>query len=244
MKKIVLITSITVCILTPLSAQADANYYLVRIYENEGEKTVDFKSWSTFTDKRATATGPELSFSYMPNKTWYTEVIASWYKYGANTLESNAWAWQNDFLLTRGQYPVDLALHTKLNRNNDTSRGIDVEFGPALQTEIGRFQVNANVFLYRTYRITPSDTIEMEYQWQGKYRWRPEFEFGVLGLGELGDWNHWSSVAQQSHRIGPILSGKYRLNDTQAIEYEASYVMGKLYARHVNVLSLRLQYAF
>lgn len=231
-----------------MPAQAGSGYYLVSIYENEGEKTIDFKSWSSFPENQATSTVPELGLSYMPNKTWYTEVYVSWAKRGASSLANSAWTWQNDFLLTHGQYPVDLALHTSLNKNADSSRGVDFEFGPVMQTEFGRIQTNANVFLERTYRVTPASRMQMKYQWQGKYRLRPELEFGLQGFGELGDWDNWSPRARQSHRAGPMVSGSFRLGNAtdskQVIEYEASYVMGKLNTRHAGVFSMRLQYAF
>ena len=250
MKKLVLVTSIstlTTLTMAPLPAMAGAGYYLVSIYENEGEKTIDFKSWSSFVDNRATTTVPELGISYMPNKTWYTELYASWFRRGAASLANSAWTWQNDFLLTHGQYPVDLALHTSLNKNTDSSRGTDFEFGPAMQTEFGRLQVNTNLFLERTFHTTPASSMQMKYQWQGKYRFRPEIEVGLQGFGELGDWDNWSSRAQQSHRAGPVLAGQYKISGAgkpQILRYEASYVMGKLNARHASVFSMRLQYAF
>ncbi|MFZ6657492.1 hypothetical protein [Undibacterium sp. TJN19] len=241
-------TACAACLLASAPAIAGSGYYLVSIYENEGEKTIDYKSWSSFVDNRPTSTVPELGLSYMPNKTWYTEIYASWFRRGAGSLANSAWAWQNDFLLTHGQYPVDVALHTNLNRNTDTSRGVDFEFGPAMQTEFGRVQVNANVFLERTYRTTPATSPQMKYQWQAKYRYHSGVELGLQGFGELGDWDNWSSKALQSHRAGPVLSGSFKLGDaasiSQVIKYEASYVMGKLNARHASVFSMRMQYAF
>lgn len=248
MKKFALRATFSLCILSAMPAQAGSGYYLVSIYENEGEKTIDFKTWSSFVDNRPTSTAPDLGFSYMPNKTWYTEVYATWFRRGAGSLANSAWTWQNDFLLTHGQYDVDVALHTSLNKNTDSSRGVDFEFGPAMQTGFGRVQINTNLFLERTYRTSPATRMQMKYQWQTKYRYRPELEFGLQGFGELGDWDNWSALAQQSHRAGPMVSGSFKLGNAadskQAIRYEASYVVGKLNARHAGVFSMRLQYAF
>lgn len=248
MKKLVLPAILASAFFAALPAWAGSGYYLVSLYENEGEKTIDFKSWSSFSDNRATTTVPDLGVSYMPNKTWYTEVYANWSKRGASALSASAWTWQNDFLLTHGQYPVDLALHTSLNKNTDTSRGVDFEFGPAMQTDFDRLQVNANVFFERSYRSSQVSSMQMKYQWQGKYRWRPALEFGLLGFGELGSWSNWSSRAQQAHRLGPVISGSFRpgggSNDKTVIRYDVSCVSGKLNNRHASVVSMRLQYAF
>ncbi|MFZ6758359.1 hypothetical protein ACO0K9_14210 [Undibacterium sp. Ji50W] len=251
MKKIALPVIFASTFLAALPARAGSGYYLVSLYENEGEKTIDFKSWSSFADNRATSTVPELGVSYMPNKTWYTELSANWSKHGASAWETSAWTWQNDFLLTHGQYPLDLALHTNLNKNTDSSSGVDFEFGPAMQTDFDRLQVNANVFFERTYRSSQVSSTQMKYQWQGKYRWHPALEFGVLGFGELGSWSNWSAGAKQSHRMGPVISGSFRPGDggndssnKTAVRYDVSYVSGKINAHHASVFSMRLQYAF
>lgn len=225
-------------------AYAGAGYYLVSVYENEGEKALDFKSWSSFMSGKPRISAPEFGISYMPDKRWYTELYATWLKREGSAMQAHAWTWQNDYLLTQGQYPFDLALHTNLEKYHDSSRGTSFEFGPVLQTEFGRLQVNANLFFERSYRVTQATSMQMKYQWQTRYRWRPALEFGLQGFGELGDWNNWAPVAQQSHRIGPVLAGALPAGDGRTFRYEAAYFGGKLFARPAHVFSVRLQYAF
>lgn len=221
-------------------ASAGPGYYLVSIYEDEGELALNYRSWLTTETGRPRLFSPSLSLAYMPNKRWYTEAGVSWFKREGKAIESSSWNWQNDYLLTQGQYSFDLALHTNLQRYNDRDRGVALEFGPAWQTDFGRLQVNANLFLERSYGSRQSNRMQMKYQWQSKYRWRPAFAFGLQGFGELGDWDDWAPLKKQSHRIGPVVFGSLG----HALKYEAAFLTGKLAARPAHLFNLRLEYEF
>ncbi|MDE2427555.1 MAG: hypothetical protein KGM99_02435 [Burkholderiales bacterium] len=225
-------------------AQAGSGYYLVSVYENAGEKTLDFKSWTSLNNNQSSTTAPEIGFGYMPDTRWYTELYGTWIRHGADHLQANSLTWQNDYLLTQGDYPFDLALHTHLEHYSDTSRGLGFEFGPALQTDVGRVQLNGNVFFERSYRSEQSSSMQMKYQWQAKYRWKPALAFGLQGFGELGTWNHWLPTARQSHRIGPVMSGDLPIADRQTLRYEIAWFSGKLSGHPAHVLSMRMQLAF
>ena len=173
---------------------------------------------------------------------WYTELYAS-YIGSHSDINLDTWNWQNDYLLTQGQYPFDLALHTNLARAHNPGDGYTLEIGPALQTEVGRLQLNANLFFERVFHADDNGTTQLQYQWQAKYRWNALLETGVQGFGELGDWNHWVRE-RQSHRAGPVLSGALPVGPSQAFKYQLAYLRGSIYGSHGNMLSLRLQYVF
>jgi hypothetical protein len=243
MKKIIFIFASSLTI-AQAQAAAEPGYYLVTTYEDEGAKTLDFKLWDVNVPRSKAVYSPEIGFGYGVTKRWYTEFSASTiHTDSGGTVPSNL-DWQNDFMLTQGQYPVDLALHTTIKRHHDTTRGLGFEFGPVMQTEFGRTQVNMNIFFERNYRSDVPDPMQMKYQLQVKYRWRPMLEFGVQGFGELGKWDHWASHETQSHRIGPMISGTLPLGETQAFKYEAAYFVGSIFTRHAHVFSMRAQYEF
>lgn len=227
------------------AAAADPGYYLVSVYENEGEKSIDFRYWTVKFPGSPEVRWPELGFSYGVTKRWTTEVFASYIgsrKMGTRISTLN---WQNDYLLTQGQYPFDLAVHTNLISYREAGAGYALEAGPVVQTEVGRTQLNANVFLDRSYHGTERSRAQMKYQWQAKYRWKPGFQFGVQGFGELGDWDHWAPHGKQSHRAGPVISGTLPLGSgTQALKYQVAYLGGSIRGRHGKMLSMRLQYVF
>lgn len=155
-------------------------YYLVSVYENEGLATVDFKYWGVKKPNSAPVHWPEVGFGYGVTKRWYTELYASYVGSAGVPYALSDINWQNDYLLTQGQYPFDLALHTNLKWFNNPADGHFLEWGPALQTELGaRTQLNANVFFERTFnaQVNPSasNATQLKYQWQVKHRWLREF---------------------------------------------------------------------
>lgn len=242
MKKIVLLTFLLLIAHAP--AWASTGYYLVSTYGEEGEKTVDFKFWNVKTPDAPATRSPEIGFGYGVTKRWFSELYLTYSsdeKSGTNFSGAN---WQNDYLLTQGQYPFDLALHTNIERFRDGNRGYGVEFGPVLQTEFGKTQLNLNLFFERNYRAEQANAMQMKYQWQLKYRAQPTLAFGLQGFGELGEWNHWDARDQQSHRIGPAVFGMLPLAESKELKFEAAYFFGSVSAVHANTFSMRVQYEF
>jgi hypothetical protein len=146
--------------------------------------------------------------------------------------------------LTQGQFPIDVAIHATLIKNAHSEDGYVLETGPVLQTDIGRTQLNFNVFFDRTFNATVSSPTQLKYQWQIKRRWKPALQFGLQGFGELGEWNHWAPRDEQSHRAGPALFGSLPLGNGQTLLYQAAILFGSTYGQNGNMFSMRVQYAF
>lgn len=242
MKRILALASMALFV--QQQAAAGTGYYLVSTYPNEGQRTVDFKYWNAKPSGRPPRSSPEIGLGYNVTSRWYTELTAEWFKLSPHSHHLAALEWQNDFMLTEGQYPFDLALHTNVERALDGSGEIGVEVGPVLQTEIGRTQLNLNLFLEREYRVPVSEPMQFKYQWQVKYRWIEKLQFGVQGFGELGEWNNWLPRGQQSHRAGPALFGTWILPGGHAWKYEAAYLIGTNSARNAKSVAMRIQYAY
>lgn len=223
---------------------ADPGYYLVTVYENEGEASIAFRYWTVKFPGSPEVRWPEIGVGYGMTKRWYTEVFASYIGSRREGTHISTLNWQNDYLLTQGQYPFDLAIHTQLISYRDPGAGYAVEAGPVLQTDIGRTQLNANVFLVRSYHGTERSRTQMKYQWQAKYRFKSGIHLGVQGFGELGDWDDWAPHRAQSHRIGPVIAGALPIGKTQALKYQLAYLSGSVYGKHGKMLSMRVQYVF
>lgn len=239
----VLAATLLAC-LHPAQARAETGYYLVSTYPDEGRRAVDFKYWAARPDGKAFQSAPEIGLAWNVNARWYTELTAAAFKYGAGPYKSSAIEWQNDFMLTQGQYPIDVALHTNVERATNGSGEIGLEIGPVLQTDFGRTQVNLNVFFQRELHGDEREPTELAYQWQLKYRWHEKLAFGVQGFGELGAWNDWLPRREQSHRVGPALFGSWRGADRHEWKYEAAYLVGTNSARNAKSVAMRIQYAF
>ena len=225
-------------------AFAGTGYYLVTTYPNEGQRAVDFKYWASTLDGVPLLAAPELGLAYNVSSRWYTELTVGGFRLGAGSTHLEAVEWQNDFMLTQGELPVDLAIHTNIERATDGSGALAIEYGPVLQTEVGRTQLNLNLFLQRALRTGQPQNTELVYQWQVKYRWREALQWGVQGFGEVGTWNDWLPRARQSHRAGPALSGTWQLAGKQELRYEAALLVGTNTAIHGKTFSTRIQYVF
>ena len=82
---------------------------------NEGARSVDFRHWSVKQNGAADVVWPEIGVGCGVSKRWATELLASYIGPSISSARLSSLNWQNDFLLTQGRYPVDVALHTNAN---------------------------------------------------------------------------------------------------------------------------------
>ncbi len=230
---------------TSSSVMADPGYYLVSVYENQGQASIDFRYWTVLATGRPAVVWPEIGIGYGVTKRWYTEFYASYIGSAETTTQISSMNWQNDYLLTQGQFDFDVALHTNLIRNyGPYYDAYSFEFGPAIQTDIGRVQLNTNLIFEKFFDGAGPATPQLKYQFQAKYRVNEKFHFGVQGFGELGDWNNWAPAGSQSHRAGPMVSGTLPLGNQQALRYDMAFLYGNTNGRRGDMFSMRVQMLF
>jgi hypothetical protein len=210
-----------------------------------GEREIDFKMGSA----RKTATDPEaaasLGFGYGVNDVWFTELYAKYKQANGQPTAYDAVEWENKFQLTEtGKYPVDVGLLVELERPKDRSEGYEMKFGLLGQTEFGKLQLNGNLLVEHHYRSVGGDPQELGYQWQAKYRWKKELEFGLQGMGEVGRWDKWDDAASQNHRVGPAIFGKFGLGGRQAVSYNAALLIGASKAAPDRTLRMQVEFEF
>ena len=218
-------------------------YYVVTVYDDPGVRTIDFRYWTVRADASSTTiVWPEAGFGWNVNGRWYTELFASWIDSSRFASRLETLNWQNDVLLTQGQYPFDLAVHTQLVRPQNPASGWALEIGPVLQTDIDRTQLNLNVFFQRGFKSLDGPT-ELAYQWQVRHRWQRWLHVGAQGFGEVGTWNQWLPQDQQSHRAGPALFGSFAI-DPGKLNWQAAYLLGKTNGRRGQMFTARVKYDF
>jgi len=227
------------------NAFADPDNYVHMPNVEYGEKEIDIKFGTVKDVNGERASAASLGFGYSPTQYWATELYVKYNRESGNGTRFDAIEWENKFLLTEtGKYPVDVAFLTEIERPQDRAEGYEFKFGPLLQTEFGKTQLNANLLFARHYRSdTPSD-MEMSYELQAKYRWKPEFEFGVQRFGDLGKWNDWAPRSEQSHRFGPAIFGKVALGSHQAIKYNAALLFDTNSTTRSNTFRTQVEYEF
>jgi len=226
------------------AAHADPGYYVVTAYDNEGQRTIDLRYWTVKKPGKAAMLWPEVGVGYGVTSRWHTELLASFIGTADTAMRLDDWQWQNDVLLTQGQFPFDLAVHANLIRAAESNEGYALEIGPVLQTDVGRTQLNFNLFVERSYRTDEPSPTNLKYQWQIKQRWRPALQVGLLGFGELGQWDDWAPRERQSHRAGPAIFGSLPLGAQRSVIYQAAILKGQINGRNGTMFSTRVQLAF
>jgi hypothetical protein len=176
---------------------------------------------------------------------WFTEVNVGFEGASGRSTRYEAIEWENVFQLTEtGRYPLDLGLLLEVERPRDHAEGWELKYGPLLQAELGRVQLNGNAIFERHLDAAQPGETELLYEWQVKYRWRPALEFGAQGFGELGRWDHWAAKDAQSHLLGPAVFGRLGLGGHDALRYDAAYLVAASPAAPDHTLRFRVEYEF
>ena len=166
-------------------AAADPGHDLLVPYDNEGLRTVEVRYWSVTRRQRPELTWPELGVGYGFNSRWTSTLYMSWIGSSARATKPATLNWQNTFLLTQGEWPVDVALHLQRIQPQQPGENRALEFGLLLQGDIGRTQFNTNLIVERHLAVPPTPTA-LKLQWQLRHRSGPGLQFGLLGFDELG----------------------------------------------------------
>ena len=232
---------------TGISLAGPADYVSTPAVEY-GEREIDFKhGFARLPDGTRTQT-TSLGFGYGATESWFTEFYLKRDTEGNNKLDIAEW--ENKFQLTEpGKYALDVGLLTEFEVPlNNADAPYEFKFGPLLQTEFGKLQLNGNLLFERKFGHhidgdAPFVT-QIGYQWQIKYRWQPTFEFGAQGIGEMGQWDHWDDLDKQIHRIGPAVFGKFGLGNRQAIRYNAALLFGASTAAPAHTFRMQAEYEF
>lgn len=225
------------------AAHAGPADYVYTPTVEEGEREIDFKAGTQDSDPRETV--GTLGIGYGANAWWFTEVYVKYAREDGD-FRYDAFEWENKFQLTEtGKYPVDVGVITEIEIPREREEeGIELKFGPLFQTEFDQLQLNANILFEDHVDAEESAPAEMGYQWQVKYRWRPELEYGLQGFGEMGAWDDWDPASEQSHKAGPAIFGKLSLGNRHAIRYNAAWLAGLSDGAPDNTFRMQIEYEF
>lgn len=232
-------------LLVATSSLAEPADYVAVPTVNAGERELDFKVGSASKAAEPRASAASVGLGYGANDWWFTELYVKYKSENSQGTRFDAVEWENKFQLTEtGKYPVDVGFLLEIEHPQDRAEGWEVAWGPLFQAEFGKVQVNFNPLFQRNYRAEGAAGTRFKYQWQAKYRWRRELEFGVQGFGETGEWNSWEPREEQNHRLGPAIFGKLSLGGRQAIEYNAAWLLGASQTAPDHTFRLQVEYEF
>jgi hypothetical protein len=236
---------VAAALLSPLFAHAGPADYVYTPIVEYGEKEIDFKAGNSTKGSEPSESAASIGFGYGATEWWFTELYLKAKHFGNETTKYDAIEWENKFQLTEtGKYPVDVGFLVEVERPQNHAEGWEVKWGPLFQTEFGKFQINGNILFERSYRSEEPSQTSFLYQWQAKYRWLPQFEFGLQGFGEMGKWNDWAPTDERIQKAGPAIFGKLALDNHQAIKYNAAWLLGTSNAAPDHTFRMQVEYEF
>jgi len=241
--KIFMAASALVVLMFTNCALAEPDESIATTYADDGLRQIDLKFGSIKQSSQDRSSAATFGFGYGLTEYWFSEIYVSYERVGSEGTHVDAYSWQNSFLLTHGQYPMDVGLYTEIEYPQDRSEGYQITFGPLLQTEFGLTKLNANLFFQRNYRADFSNRMQLSYQWQLKRRWTSGLEFGFQGFGEMGPWDQWAPRHEQSHRLGPAIFGKILLDGKQ-LNYNAAILIDASDATHSSTFRSQVVFGF
>ncbi|WP_211097231.1 hypothetical protein [Herbaspirillum sp. ST 5-3] len=245
MKKIGAASAVIALVLSAQNALAGPADYVYTPTVEYGEREIDFKAGTAKVTDEARESAASIGFGYGATEHWFTELYVKYKRENGSGTFFDAYEWENKFQLSEpGQLPVDIGFITEIERPQDHSEGWEVKFGPLFQKEFGKTQLNLNILFERNYRAAEANPMRLGYQWQAKYRWTPQFEFGAQGFGDVGKWDHFAPRAEQSHIFGPAIFGKIALGGRQAIKYNVAYLIDANDEKHSNTFRTQVEYEF
>jgi len=223
-----------------------ADYVLTPVVE-QGEREIDVKYGTASPVAGSSAQASSVGVGYGVSESWFTEIYLKQERNG--TQNASLAEWENKFQLTEpGQYPLDLGMVVELEAPLTSHVPWELAMGPLLQKEFGKLQLNGNLLFVRSFGQKDEGGLpyvtNLAYQWQVKYRWQTAFELGLQGLGEAGEWNHWSAHGAQEHSMGPAIFGKLALGNRQAIRYNAALLFGSTPATPNHTFRMQVEYEF
>lgn len=232
-------------LLSPLFAHAGPSDYVYTPTVEYGEKEIDFKYGAARKGSDPRESAASIGFGYGAKEWWFTELYLKYKSENGEGTKYDAIEWENKFQLTEtGKYPIDIGFLVEIERPKIRAEGWEVKWGPLFQTEFGKLQLNANVLFERSFDADETGKTELQYQWQAKYRWLQQFEFGAQGFGEMGKWDHWAPSDERIHKLGPAIFGKIALGDKQAIKYNAAWLFGASKAAPDHTFRMQAEYEF
>ena len=230
----------------PRLAAAEPSDYVATPIVVKGEREIDVKAGSARGRDGRRENMSSLGLGWGATERWFTELYAVWHKTPGQNQSFDAWEWENKVQLTEtGKYPVDVGFLLEVERPANRSEGYKYRWGPLLQADIGtHVQANLNLLLEKYIRGINDGDAELGYQWQLKYRWRPELEFGLQGFGDVGPWDSWEASPRQPHGTGPALFGRIGVGGRQVINWNAGLLLGVTNGSPRDTVRVQAEYEF
>jgi len=218
--------------------------YTPKVERGELELDIKYGASSALAEQRAQE--GSIGLGYGVTERWFTEAYVKQERIGG-ALATFA-EWENRLQLLNGE-TLNMGFVTELEAPiNGGGAPWEIRLGPLFQTQIGKLQLNYNVLFEKAFGNADESGVpyatNLGYQWQARYHWQPELQFGIQGFGEVGAWDKWEKASNQNHRMGPAIFGEFSLDNGGEIKYNFAWLFGVTTAAPNQTLRSQLEYEF
>lgn len=163
-------------------------------------------------------------------------------------LRYEATTFENIFQLTpQGKYWVDLGFFAEYSHAASRRDADSFTFGPLIQKELydvmGADTVHTlNLLFSKEVGRNRTDATPFFYAWQSRLRLDPHFEPGIEVYGRVDNIEAPGKLADQQHRVGPVVVGLHSLAPYGKIKYEVGYLFGLTHSTENGAVRWRFEY--
>ncbi len=238
---------------TEQARAVNAGDYLFTPTVTQGEREMEFYGGTGSSgDTTRAESNAALGFGYGVTQHWFTELAIEYRWQSPAGTGLDAFEWENIIQVGEpGQWPVDIGLVCNVEKPYETfgtsqqKEGSSIRFGPLLQKDIGKVEINFNLLIRRYFQSTASSSSQFSYQGQLKYRYGSPLEVGIQAFGRVSAGNQaWAPYSQQVLRVGPVLLGRLKLPRERSLAYNIGFLMGTTQHSPDQTLRMQVEYEF
>ena len=217
-------------------------------YELESVGTIEHDPKKTLNGGQAYT----LEAGYGVTDFWSAELEGEFKSDPGGDLRHTATGLENIFELTpQGGYWLDLGFLAEYEIAALKGSADEVIFGPIAQKEFGDWLATLNLFFDKQVGAYSSGGTALRYGVQLRYRWQPWLEPAIEAYGEPGPLFDFDPGDEQTHQIGPVLTGTYRMSELLGydtlpgkLKYEVGYLFGLTPGTAQGAVKWRFEYEF
>lgn len=188
----------------------------------------------------------EYGFGPLPN--WFVELGTEFRALNGENITYDATEIESYLQLTpTGKYWGDLALFAEYEHPAHRADAKSFIFGPLAQTEFGEIAgIGAlhtlNLLFTKTVGNNSTDATQLNTAWQSRLLVNPMIQPGFEYYGQINEITTPGKLADQQHRIGPVLVGLQNFAPYGKLKYEVGYLFGLTSATERGAVRWRLEY--
>jgi hypothetical protein len=186
-------------------------------------------------------------YGYAPLPNWAFELGNEFRALNGENITYDATEIEQYLQLTpTGKYFGDLALFGEFEYPAHKADAKTYIFGPLAQTELGEINGYSglhtlNLLFTKTVGSNSTDATQFNIAWQSRLLIHPLIEPGFEYYGQINEILNPGKLADQQHRIGPALIGRYNFAPYGALRYEVGYLFGLTSATERGAVRWRLE---